>query len=498
MAVRSLARDLQDEATCPICLDLFSEPVSLGCGHNFCRACVDRSRGVGDAPFLCPECRKPCATRSLRPNRPLGRVATALRRLGPAQGRGGSCDLCAEHLEPLKLFCKNDQSPVCVVCDRAREHRTHHVVPAEEAAQTYRGTFPKILEDLREKMKKAQKLQAEKVKTSEAWQVKVQERKQRTVAEFEKFRQLLAEEELRVLRELEEEEAAVVEVLRQEESTLAAQGRSVEELISELEGRTERPALGLLQGIGEILSRIKRLELQTPKAISMELKTVCKVPGLVETLRRFQVVVTLDPKSAHPCLTLSEDQRSVLQTRPWNGQPGAEGLFGVFPSVLGSEQLSAGRHYWEVEVRDRGRWLIGVCKEDADRKNSPTWTSGYGFWSKGDLFPAGVFSPQKTPHPRVGVFLDYEAGELSFYNVNEESHIYTLPRACFSGPLRPIFITPSWCQTRLTVCPRQGNEAKDTPSANGEKPLRGSLRPPLFVFGGAPALDLGLPSQLNP
>ncbi|XP_023396109.1 E3 ubiquitin-protein ligase TRIM11-like isoform X4 [Loxodonta africana] len=350
MAVRSLARDLQDEATCPICLDLFSEPVSLGCGHNFCRACVDRSRGVGDAPFLCPECRKPCATRSLRPNRPLGRVATALRRLGPAQGRGGSCDLCAEHLEPLKLFCKNDQSPVCVVCDRAREHRTHHVVPAEEAAQTYRGTFPKILEDLREKMKKAQKLQAEKVKTSEAWQVKVQERKQRTVAEFEKFRQLLAEEELRVLRELEEEEAAVVEVLRQEESTLAAQGRSVEELISELEGRTERPALGLLQGIGEILSRIKRLELQTPKAISMELKTVCKVPGLVETLRRFQVVVTLDPKSAHPCLTLSEDQRSVLQTRPWNGQPGAEGLFGVFPSVLGSEQLSAGRHYWEVEV----------------------------------------------------------------------------------------------------------------------------------------------------
>ncbi|XP_023594810.1 E3 ubiquitin-protein ligase TRIM11-like isoform X1 [Trichechus manatus latirostris] len=501
MAARSLARDLQDEATCPICLDLFSEPVSLGCGHNFCRACVDLSRGVGDAPFPCPECREPCAPRSLRPNRPLGRVAAALGRLGPAQGRGGPCDLCAEHLEPLKLFCKNDQRPICVVCDRAREHRAHSVAPLEEAAQTYRESFPKILEELRKEMKKAQKLQAEGVKTSEAWQVKVQGRKQRTVSEFEKFRQLLAEEELRVLRQLEEEEAAMVEVLRRDERALAEQSRSVKELVSELEGRSERPALGLLQGIGEILSRIKHLELQTPKAISMELRTMCKVPGLLETLRKFQVVVTLDPESVHPRLTLSEDRRTVLQAQPWNGQPGAGELFGGFPSVLGSERLSAGRHYWEVEVRDRGSWLLGVCKEDADRKDSPTWTPEHGFWSKGDLFPAGVFSPQKTLHPRVGVFLDYEAGELSFYNVNEEAHIFTFPRAVFSGPLRPIFITPSWCQTRLTICPTPGNGTKDAPSADGGKPLeaslRGSSKPPLFVFGNVPASDPSLPPQRN-
>ncbi|XP_006876157.1 PREDICTED: E3 ubiquitin-protein ligase TRIM11-like [Chrysochloris asiatica] len=439
MATQSLARDLQDEATCPICLDLFSEPVSLGCGHNFCRACVDRSRGVRDAPFPCPECREPCVPGSLRPNRPLGRVAAALGRLGPAQGREESCDLCKEHLEPLKLFCHSDHSLICVVCDRSREHRTHRVVPLEEAAQTYREVFPKILQELKKEMKKALKLQAEG-KERQTTYVKVQERKQRTVFQFKKFRNLLAEEELLVLQELEKEETEMMEVLKEEERALTGQTHDVEELISELQER---------------------------------------------------MMVTLDPESAHSRLTVSKDKRAVLQDKPWHGQSTGEELFGRFPSVLGSEQLSTGRHYWEVEVRDGGSWFLGVCKEDANREVSPTWTPDNGFWSKGDLIPTGVFRPQKTRYPRIGVFLDYEAGELSFYNVNEEYHIYTFPQACFTGPLRPIFITPSWCQTCLTICLKQRNSAKDVPSAGKRKFLKASTRslskPSLFVFGDASA-----------
>ncbi|XP_071074846.1 LOW QUALITY PROTEIN: E3 ubiquitin-protein ligase TRIM11-like [Dasypus novemcinctus] len=501
MAARSLARDLQDEATCPICLDLFAEPVSLGCGHNFCRACVDRSRGAGDAPFSCPECRELCAPESLRPNRPLGRVAAALARLRPAQDRGGPCDprdpcdLCAEHLEPLKLFCEDDRRPVCVVCHCASAHPLPPGgAPGGGGADPAGPKYVTGIDILYN------------------WQnphigslicgAKVQGRKQRTVCEFQKFRKLLAEDELRLLQELEEEEEAVMQKLRQEESALAQHSRSLEELTSELKERGARPALGLFQGLEEILRRIKNLKIKVPVTVPMELKTVCKVPGLLEVLRRFQVEVTLDPESAHPSFTVSVDQRAVTQTHPWASQSDPEKPLGAFSSVLGRERFTAGRHYWEVEVRDGANWILGVCREDCLRAVSGPWGPGSASWSKGHLFPACAFNPQKALYPRVGVFLDYEARELSFYNVNEDSHLHTIALANFPVPVRPIFVAPPWCQTRLTVCARQGDGAEGTVATGGEEPpgaRSGVTKPFVFVFGRtpAPAPDPPQPPQLE-
>lgn len=138
-----LARRLQEEATCSICLDYFTDPVMTACGHNFCRECIQMSweKGKGKkgkkkqkGSFPCPECREMSPQRNLRPNRLLTKVAEMARQHPGLQKR----DLCQAHQEPLKLFCQDDQNPICVVCREAQEHRMHRVLPLDEAAREYK------------------------------------------------------------------------------------------------------------------------------------------------------------------------------------------------------------------------------------------------------------------------------------------------------------------------------------------------------------------------
>lgn len=153
----ALAAELQGEATCSICLEFFQEPVSVECGHSFCRACITRcwerpAAGTGTAtrtlpfPLPCPQCREPARPSQLRPNRQLAAVASLLRRFSlpptvsgecgtPKAAAGAAAARCSQHGEQLKLYCQDDGRAICVVCDRAREHREHAVLPLEEAVQ---------------------------------------------------------------------------------------------------------------------------------------------------------------------------------------------------------------------------------------------------------------------------------------------------------------------------------------------------------------------------
>lgn len=148
----ALAAELQGETTCSICLELFREPVSVECGHSFCRSCIARCwerPGVGapaasralPGPLPCPQCREPVRPGQLRPNRQLASVAALLRRfslpaVAPGERRPAAAAAgCAQHGEPLKLYCQDDGRAICVVCDRAREHRAHAVLPLDEAVQ---------------------------------------------------------------------------------------------------------------------------------------------------------------------------------------------------------------------------------------------------------------------------------------------------------------------------------------------------------------------------
>lgn len=143
MDAAELARKLQEEATCSICLDYFTDPVMTACGHNFCRTCIETSwekakgkkgRRRQKGFFSCPECREKSPQRNLRPNRLLTKVTEMARQHHGLQERA----LCPAHQEPIKLFCLEDQSPICVVCREAQEHREHRVLPVEEALRKYK------------------------------------------------------------------------------------------------------------------------------------------------------------------------------------------------------------------------------------------------------------------------------------------------------------------------------------------------------------------------
>ena len=171
--------------------------------------------------------------------------------------------------------------------------------------------------------------------------------------------------------------------------------------------------------------------------------------------------MTLDPDTANPELVLSEDRRSVRRGDLRQALPDSPERFDPGPCVLGREALTSGRHYWEVEVGERASWALGVCRETANRKEKGELFAGNGFWILvflGSYYNSSerAFAPLRNPPRRVGIFLDYEAGHLSFYSATDGSLLYAFPETPFSGTLRALFSPLSSSPTPMTICRLKG------------------------------------------
>ncbi|CAM4666272.1 unnamed protein product [Caretta caretta] len=289
MAADNPVESLQEEATCPVCLEYFTEPVTLECGHNFCRTCIAQCWEGPDTAASCPQCRETAQQRNLRPNRQLGNMVEIAKRLSfrAAKGAGGG-GVCGEHQETLKLFCEEDQTPICVVCHLSRAHRAHTVVPIEEAAQEYKVKLQGALDPLRKELEEALALMLKEEEKTTEWQGKVKNKREMVSGEFNKLHTLLKEEEQLLLQSLEEEERETLQRLQENVTKLSRQSSSLQQLITEIEEKCQQPVAELLKDVKSTLSRSENVKLQEPEAVSTDLKNVYKISlDMREVLKRF-------------------------------------------------------------------------------------------------------------------------------------------------------------------------------------------------------------------
>ncbi|XP_077649600.1 E3 ubiquitin-protein ligase TRIM58-like [Urocitellus parryii] len=476
---------LREEARCSVCLDFLQDPISVDCGHSFCLRCIsefcEKSDSAQGDVYACPQCRGPFRPENFRPNRQLASLVDSVRQLGMEAEPAGARQ-CARHGEDLSRFCEEDQALLCWVCDTTPEHQGHHTAPLREAARSYQVKLQTALELVKKEMEEALMQEANMGRKTVLWKEKVEMQRQRFRLEFEKHRGFLALEEQLQLRRLEEEERATLQRLRDSKDQLAQHSKALKELAEELEERCQRPALGLLEGVQGALSRSKAVMRLEPETIPMELKTPCRIPGMREMLRRFQVDVKLDPSTAHPSLLLTADLRSVQDGELWRDVPRNPERFDTWPCILGLQSFSSGRHYWEVVVGVRAEWGLGVCQDSVQRKGEATPSPENGVWAlwllRGCEYmvlasPSAPLLQLERPR-RIGVFLDYEAGEVSFYNVTDGSHIYSFSQVS-SGVLRPYFFV---CDEAPLILPPMAEAEAETLASGGhpDPPLMGNLQ----------------------
>ncbi|XP_040042807.2 E3 ubiquitin-protein ligase TRIM21 [Gasterosteus aculeatus] len=167
----------------------------------------------------------------------------------------------------------------------------------------------------------------------------------------------------------------------------------------------------------------------------------------MKRVQMFALNGTLDPQTAHPYLILSDDGKQVKLGDVWKNLPNNPERFINCYCVLTKQSFSSGRFYFEVQVEGKTWWYLGVIRESVDRKGLISWSPQNGYWIiwlrngneyKASADPPVVLSVKSRPQ-KVGVFVDYEQGVVSFYDVEAAALIYSFTGCSFTEKLFPFF-----------------------------------------------------------
>ncbi|XP_047672013.1 E3 ubiquitin-protein ligase TRIM39-like [Tachysurus fulvidraco] len=511
----------EEQLLCSICLDVFTDPVTTPCGHNFCKSCLTQCWDKSQHGH-CPLCKEKFTKRpELKINTILREVADHFKKKSGSDKPEVLCDacsgekikalkscldccasLCKTHLEfhnnmpkhkkhklinpvenledyicqkherALELFCRDDQTCVCQFCTET-DHKNHNIVPIEEESRERKTQLVKTQTDvqqmIQDRLKKIKVIkhsveqskrstEKEKADSVEVFTALIRsiERSQAELLEMMEEKQKAAETQAEgLIKELEQE----ISVLKRRDTELEQLSHTEEHLHllqvyssmcspphtknwteisinTDVSEDTVRTALSQLQQtLNEKLN--KTLDDKLKETVSTELKRI----------QQYAVDVTLDPDTAHQNLILSADGKQVTHGDELQNLPDTPQRFNHYIFVLGKQGFSSGRFYYEVQVRGKTDWDVGVATENTNRKGHITMKPQNGHWTVALRNENQYQARADPPVPLtlrekvevVGVFVDYEEGLVSFYDVKSRSHIYSFTGQSFTEKLYAFF-----------------------------------------------------------
>ncbi|XP_051781813.1 tripartite motif-containing protein 16-like protein isoform X3 [Erpetoichthys calabaricus] len=546
----------EDEFTCSVCLDTLTDPVSISCGHSFCLKCLtdywDQSQVC-----RCPQCREMFTVRpALRRNTLLNEVIKKLKKtaVSPSppplsQNYAGledvECDactgkkfkavkscltcmasfcqthlqphyegdalkhhkltdpdgnlkekLCAKHQKSLEIFCKTDETYICMMCV-VTGHKNHEMVELETQREEKEKLLRVTLSDIRRRLEQREKKLRETRRVMEQKKISVEGEVEENEKSFTDLMHCIEEAQKKLVEKIREQEKREIEKAEGVMEQLEKEIEELKKIYAELEELSEIkdnvhfqqtfPSCRVLPADGDSLSftvianvssEDLRKELSCVKKILekitqwdiMTLTSGREAPVLTlqppEPRRRDEFLqyfcpLTLDINTAHKDLHLSEGNKKVTCERTQPEYPDHPDRFDYWEQVLCREALTGTRSYWEVECT--GDWvLIGVAYKGLSRKGKDlecSFGSNNKSWSLlcADSQYAVRHNDEETeisaPYsPRIGVYLDWPAGSLSFYSVSHTMTLLHRFNTSFTEPLYPGFGFWLDCKSSAKIC----------------------------------------------